>query len=254
MDENHIKTKIERFRKITIDEVQDNFQDYIALDMVDAGEANYLIDDLSWYLYWLDVVKEITDFMNYLIVEHHAGKKHYRDYLLECIKFRQIVDKELMNNPHFNSEEVAVEMGGEIYSPKTESVEQDFIHILGDDSKREMLIGNLFKELNVKGFIDVAFDEFAKHFLSSTDETPKIRWYGTEVQITSLFLNLVYQGIIDRSYEYRIPSTIPKHFINKKGNEFNDRQLRVSLSRVRGGDVDHLIAEIVELVKGVNQN
>ena len=47
MDENHIKTKIERFRKITIDEVQDNFQDYIALDMVDAGEANYLIDDLS---------------------------------------------------------------------------------------------------------------------------------------------------------------------------------------------------------------
>ena len=253
MNEDEIKSEIERFRKMVVDEVEEYFRDYVVMDMLEAGEANYLIDDLSWYLHWLSITRDLTRFMNQIIGEHYEGKKEYRQYLDECVKFRQIVDKELMSNPHFNPEEVSVEMEGGIYEGHKKDEKQDFINVLGDQSKRESKLSTLHRELSSKGLIDITLEDFSIHFNSYNGDREKIKWFGTEVQITALFVNLVYKGVIDRSYEYRIPSTIPNHFNNKKEQEFKDRQLRVALSRVRSGDVDHLISDIVELVESLTE-
>jgi hypothetical protein len=144
-------------------------------------------------------------------------------------------------------------MVGGIFEGHKENEKHDFINVLGDQRKRESILSTLHGGLSSKGFIDITLEDLSAHYYSYNGNREKIIWYGTEAQITALFLNLVFKGIIDRSYEYRIPSTIPIHFINKKGKDFKDRQLRVSLSHVRAGDVDHLISDIVELVESLSE-
>jgi len=246
MKDDYIKDQIAMFKDFIIENPDNHFQEYLVMDMLEAGEV-YLIDDYSWYIHWLDVLRDFSMFMDNLIQDHYNGHKEYRDYIKECVQLKQILDKKLIENPHFNLEEVEAEMRGEFYDDKEEE-KQDYITIRGDKEKSEKIGELLYNLLSNKGFIDISFETFSKHFTVYSGNIEKIKWCGTEVQITALFLNLVYKGIIDRSYEYRIPSTIPKHFINKWGKEYNDRQLRVSLSRVRSGDVDHLIKEIILIV------
>jgi hypothetical protein len=251
MDTKHIESEIKRFRDIIVENRDDHFQEYIVMDMLDAGEP-YLIDDLNWYYHWLDVLRDLSQLMDNLIQEHYDGHKEYISYIKECVQLKQILDKDLLENPNYNPDEVVAEMRGELFIEDQEE-RQDFIRIRVETDKSQKIIKSLYNQLNNKGFINPSLNEFTEHFNPSSKSRENIQWYGTEVQITALFLNLVYHGIIDRSYEYRIPSTISIHFINKKGKAFSDHQLRVSLSRVRSGDVDHLISEIVEMVEGLTE-
>jgi len=145
-----------------------------------------------------------------------------------------------------------LEAGGTIPGKASES-KLDAINIIGDNHRIESILNDLHKSLSKKGFTNISLIEFSHHFKDYQGDRKLIQWFGTEAQITSLFQNLVSKGVIDRSYEYRIPSTIPIHFINKKEQEFKDRQLRVSLSRVRSGDVDHLVGDIVEIVESLTE-
>jgi len=54
---------------------------------------------------------------------------------------------------------------------------------------------------------------------------------------------------VNKSLQYRKYRIIVEHFINKKGKEFRDKQLAVSLSRINDKNSHHLFQDIIDIVE-----
>ena len=248
MDIEWVKSKLEQLKEKVVSKRDYHFREFILEDIFDAGEVDYIVGDNEWYLYWMSRANDIKGLLDYMISKYNSKLKGHDKLLNDCMEIKLIIDKNLKENPYYIEEEVLADMGVEVEGEPL----HNYLNIPNEE-KKEVLVTSLLNALSNKGYIKNNQPDFIKHFNPYSGNLSKIQWYGTEVQITALFLYLVKKGVIDRSYEYRIPSTIPNHFINKKGKDFNDRQLRVSLSRVRSGDVDHLIGIIVKLVEELTE-
>lgn len=209
----------------------------------------------------------LEEFIDYLHTNVSPSSTSTYFAKVKCALSESVKDKILIQNPSFFVDPIRVPQASREYLTIEEIQRINDIDFHNDVVKRAFLFScfsglrygdistlkwSQIQETNFNGN-GKSFDEYAKHFQIFTGERDRIQWHGTEVHITALFLNLVRNGIIERSYEYKIPGTIPIHSINKRGKDFKDRQLRVSLSKVRSGDVDHLISEIVELVNSLTE-
>ena len=86
------------------------------------------------------------------------------------------------------------------------------------------------------------------------NQIEKIKWEGTEKEIISLFILLQRSGLIkdfeiDEKYQWNI---IPKHFINKKNEDFNKDQLNVVYQNDVNDKEPHSKSHIVSNVKWIH--
>lgn len=111
----------------------------------------------------------------------------------------------------------------EIHNPFNRNRDDSFV--INPKLNRNKFIETLFKSLKDYNFISTSKQKFITIFEDTFYPTNKIQWKGTELQITTLFSNLIDLGYFDvetNNYKYKLIST---YFINKRGNDFRPKQL-----------------------------
>ena len=123
------------------------------------------------------------------------------------------------------------------------------IPLMGNDAISKKVIKELHTQLRNRGFINNSINEFSHHFEAIRGEINKTQWLGTEKEIIGLFHLMIEKAIIPKSHRYKKANLIAYHFLNKKGGEFQKRQLGVGLSRVSSGTEDHLFIDMINIVE-----
>lgn len=98
------------------------------------------------------------------------------------------------------------------------------ITIIDNENNIKKIIRVLFDAFNKK-FIHCSLEIFERHFFNNGTTFNKLRWLGTEPQIILFWEAMKSASFIDN--EIDIPDLIVRHFINKKGEQFKIKQLRV---------------------------
>jgi len=246
MNEAEIKKKIELLTEMVITKVDYHFHECVLEDILDCGQVEYLIDEVSWQLYWLDVAHSLNDLMNELISYWFDVKKDFRDYLLECVKIKTIVDEKLKK---FDKNEVFEDLGYEI---NREVSNKNFVVRVTND-EMTVFIQNLYKQLYTNSLIDIDFEEFIPHFDKYTSSQTKIKWFGTEIELVSLFNILINKGVFKQPHKSNYLKMITHHFLNKNGKTLNNRQLSVSQSKLYNEKLYQRIINIINELS-INKN
>lgn len=244
-----IKKELDLLTEMAISNVDFHFHNYVLEDILECGQVEYIIDNQSWLLYWVDISERLNNLMNKLIIDYLNGvKDHYSD-LQECTRIKTIIDKKLIENPEFDTNEVFDFLGFELNKNQNSKL----INVAGSNESKSSIINNLYHLLSDKGYIEIEINEFNLHFKDSSDSLHKIKWLGTEVQLVGLFNKLIEKKVIPRFYQFNYLKLITYHFVNKNGKAFNEKQLSVSRSKLLNIE---LFEEIVCIVNelAINRN
>ncbi|WP_400070392.1 hypothetical protein [Zobellia russellii] len=189
-EERLIYKRLEDFYEVSSDydtRVPDEFY-YMELLIIDEDEVISLLDEIRYC------------------------DKTFHSLQYRLIKLKRIIDNRLANT----SEELIT-----IDSRKQRRIS----HFQLDSSINiKDFTDNLYGYLRKYHFIECLKDEFQSIF--ERGETKfKIKWLGTELELTSLINKLIEYNLLEKethSYKYHL---IAKYFINKRNNQFKEKQL-----------------------------
>jgi hypothetical protein len=244
-----IKKELELLNEMAVTKVDFHFHNNVLEDILECGQVEYLIDNVSWVLYWADVSEKINYLMNSLIVGYQNGHKSYYPYLMECTRIKSIIDKKLIDNPAYNEVEVKELLGFDV----NRNQHDNHLNVLGQNENRLIIIDKLHKLLINSGLIDIELSDFLSHFKVHSQPLAKIKWLGTEIQIVGMFTKLIEKAIFPNSYHYNYHKLITIHFINKYAKEFKVKQLAVTKTKITHLFLDEKIVNIVNALP-INRN
>lgn len=184
-----------------------HFSQLVIEDFYEGGYNDRIEDEFFYDEYFSRYENKVIDTL--LFLENDMSEES-QNFKLRLIKMKRVIDNYLSKIPK----------GVEINSFKHNRNSQFLINQELDKSKT---IENLHNQLYINKLIDSNFDDFKSHFNKNWDS--KIQWLGTELQIANLINLLVDKNILDKetqNFKYKL---ITSHFVNKKGNVFNVKQL-----------------------------
>jgi len=115
----------------------------------------------------------------------------------------------------------------------------------------EQLIKLLYDNLHDE-YIDDEYEQFERHFHKTQLEFQKSVWKGSEPEIAHLFKSLKDCNIIVSRDQNKL---IELHFLNKKGEPFKSKQLRVTHSKTTIENfpfINHLVKDLKKLALTFN--
>jgi hypothetical protein len=239
--------ELDLYKEMVITKVDYHFNEYVLTDILDCGQIEYLIDEQSWFLYWLDVAEQLNSTLDLMISEYQDGKKGLRPMLNEYVSLKTIVDKKILDNSEFNKAEVFEYLGFEL---EKDQLNRNF-SVVGSEDKKQKIIKRMHEKLSEYGKIDETLSDFRSHFIRSSSPNKKIKWLGTEIELVAFFNRLISKGIVSKAHQYNYLKTITIHFINKNDNAFKERQLGVSKSKIIN---EVLYADIIDIINDLSIN
>ena len=140
MNLNWVTTKLEGLKEKIVTKREFHFREFVLLDIFDVGKIDYIVGDFDWYLYWIDLAKDVKELLDYMIPEYVIEEKEHDRLLNEIMEMKLIVDKKLRANRHFK-EEVALEDMGIANFDQTDGssrkIKYDYISLLVPYKKKE---------------------------------------------------------------------------------------------------------------------
>lgn len=224
------------------DKVIDNFNywldDHITTDISEVGEVDYMITDFDEYLFCTGLEQELK-----FIIDDLISDGNNRDLLINFVGLKRILNKRMLQNPHYNEEDI-----DEIYGIEKGNKEniQTYIKINSSFHNSDEILGKLHSELKSNEYIDCTLSVFKSIFQESKEST-KVIWNGTILQLIGLIKLLQRKGFISRHSLTR-PKIAFNFFKSKKG-EYKLRSIQTTSSRVEKEELSY--EEIEELVEEI---
>ncbi len=229
---------LERKYKRLKDNIEDNFgywlDNYIANDISEAGEVDYLITEIDEYYFCLQLEQELKWCIDDLINSDN------KELLIKFVGLKRILNKKMINNKYYNDEDI-----NEIYGIVNENITiHNYIKLNSTIEKIENVTELLHKELLKTGFIECTFKEFNLLFNDSKNHN-KILWLGRQIDLLGLIFQLEKKSILSK--DNLTKSKIAFRYFKSKKGIFNKRSLEVKSSDVVEEEYKYqLIIDIID--------
>lgn len=207
MEFQEIKTLVEHFEDKIIINFEKHFNELVIMDFYEGGYNDRIEDEFFYDEYFEKYEKGVIDLL--LLIENEFSEE-YQDFKFRLIKMKRVIDNHLTKI-------------------KDDVVIEKFKHtrntqfLLNQNLNKETLINSLYNQLHNNKLIDISLEDFKNHFNDNWDI--KIKWLGTELQITNLINLLIKNDVLDKETSNSKYLLIKNHFVNKNNNSFNPKQL-----------------------------
>lgn len=205
MDFEEIKNQVEYLEDRVITNFEKYFS-YLVLEDFHSGGYNDRIADEFFYEEYFSRYEDAIRSLLLLIGNNFS--EEYADFELRLIKMKRVIDSKLLK-----SEETSD------ISVRNKRV---VTFLISDGIDKNLFISAFYNLLFDNKLIDINQDDFNLHF---NDDWNKIKWLGTEIQITNLISSLIDKKFLDPETNNSKYKLISAHFINKNGKPFNEKQL-----------------------------
>ena len=231
---------IEGKYKALKDKIIDNFDywldNYIAIDVYEAGQVDYLITKIDEYYFCLELEQELKFCIDDLI------GLDKNQLLIKFIGLKRIVNEKIIKNKYYNEEDI-----NEIYGIVNENITiHNYIKLNSTIEQIENITELLHKELLKTGFIECKLKEFNLLFNDSKNHN-KILWLGRQIDLLGLIFQLEKKSILSK--DNLTKSKIAFRYFKSKKGDFNKRSLEVKSSDVV--DEEYKYQPIIEIVNKI---
>lgn len=226
-----IKELVEYYEDRIIINFEKYFSQLVLMDFYEGGYNDRTEDEFYYEEYFSDYESEIV---NLLLRIEDEFDDNYQDFKIRLIKLKRVIDTKLSKaTPHLDVD----------YLLKRNKRNNQFLINIGIE--KEKFIQILHNQLHINKLIYTEYQEFKAHFNDNWGN--KIQWQGTEIQITNLFCSLIDEKYLDpetHNFKYKL---ISKHFLNKSGKSFIEKQLGTVYAEKRNTiPKDDVILKIIE--------
>ncbi len=231
MDAERLKKEIADLEEKVITKIDYHFNWYIMIDYSEIPDFHYLylIDDYDWYLYWIDVERDILGLLDYLIPVDDG----LIDETQNVLSMKRIVDKKLLELSDNDDNQIYIDL--DLIEDPNKRVEADSnyikLNVYGDDLDEAISI--FYSYLRSNGFISnnrtVSFD---RNFRQTDQVLEKMVWKKNMNQLVGMLKYLIQVGYIfgDPS---EIPAIIDKHFtIRRLSGSTNVESIQKTVAKV----------------------
>lgn len=187
-----------------------------------------------------DTIEGLSYFINRKIGGYRSSKS-FADAFYDKLSLRKIQKKEFEITPQLILDDAKeyikeVEL---IYNRSKNSIKG--IQLNYEDPK--YILNKLYETLYLDG-IDIDFDEFSKHFSDDYEHIKPIKWLLTQAAFVYLFNNIK----IRTDHKWKLLS---QHFINSKGNQFDNKQLCNVVSNLESVKNHRRIEKIRDFIENI---
>lgn len=202
-----VKKLVEYFEDRIIINFEKHFNQLVIMDFYEGGYNNRIEDEFFYDEYFEKYEKGVIDLL--LLIENEFSDE-YQDFKFRLIKMKRVIDNHLTKI----NDDVVIE---------------NFKHtrntqfLLNQNFNSENIINSLYNQLTINKLIDINLEDFKNHFNDIWNV--KIKWLGTELQITNLINLLIKNDILDKETSNNKYLLIKNHFVNKNNKTFNSKQL-----------------------------
>jgi hypothetical protein len=210
---------------------------YIMIDISEAGQVDYLITDIDEYYFCQELESELTFCINNLI------EKNKRELLIKFTELKRINNKRIISNSFYNEDDI-----NEIYGITNSSSKtiHPFICLHSRIKDSESLLRKLYDNLIQKGFLECNEGTFTSLF-KKTESITKVVWYGRLIDILGLINYFKINKII--SGDNLSNPKIAFNYFKTPSEDFKLRSLEVKNSYINQSDnisKYQLIIDIIE--------
>lgn len=191
------------------DRIKTNFDEHfnqlILEDFYDGGFEDRIEDNFFYHEYFTKYELGIIN----LLLEIETYNDEYKSFKIRLVTLKRIIDNKLLKYGNTDLSE-----------PKRNKRVESFL--INSNIDKPKFIQTFYDLLFENKLIDVNSNDFKTHF---SNDWSKMKWHGTEIQITNLFSNLVDKKILDPetgNFKYKLIAT---HFLNKNSKPFIEKQL-----------------------------
>jgi hypothetical protein len=230
MDKEKLKKDIADLEEKVITKIDYHFNWYIMIDYSEIPDFHYLylIDDYDWYLYWIDVERDILSLLDYLIPTDDG----LIDETQNVLSMKRIVDKkllelsdndhnqiyhdlEVMEDPNKKYSEVTNYLRFNIYQKDLDEVTSIFFSCLRENA---LISNNLTKA-------------FKRNFTSTDEPSEKIIWEKNLNQLAGMLKHLVQEALLFGVIN-DIPHWIINYFTFRKKVRMDYKTIRKTVDKV----------------------
>lgn len=236
MELEKIKNLVEYYEDKIVVNFEKNFNELVLMDFYEGGYDDRIEDEFFFEEYFSRYERDIV---NLLLEIEDSFESEFKGLKLRLIKMKRIIDN------HF----AKVSYSNNLDNHKNFRTTRKDRFLLYSKVDKENLIKILYSKLVENQLIDITEDLFRKHF--ENNWKGKIQWLGTELQLSNLIHLLIENKYLDSETKTSKHKLVATHFLNKKGNEFNPKQLGSVLSDKKETiATDDVILKIMDEVKG----
>ncbi|GAA3579703.1 hypothetical protein [Snuella lapsa] len=207
------------------EKIVDNFDywldSYIAIDISEAGEVDYLISDIDEYYFCISLEEELKFIIDALIDTSE------RELLIKFVGLKRALNRLLLANPHYNEED--------FYNDDSESTKSisPFIKLHPNIKNKEKTLNTLYQELKSGEYIDCTKMEFFSIFEMSNSQK-KVVWLRRQIDLLGLINCLEIKKII--SYDNLTKAKLAFTYFKAKNKDFPLRSLEVTSTKTLSND------------------
>ncbi|WP_299177110.1 hypothetical protein [uncultured Chryseobacterium sp.] len=207
MNSNEITKLVEYYEDKILTNFDTNFNELVLMDFYEGGFEDRIEDEFFYKEYFLRYEQGIIDLL--LSIEDKFDETT-QNLKLRLIKLKRIIDNKLAKSIKVDEN-------------KDFRVKRKSQFLLSQTIDKEEFVALLYSKLTDNKLIDIGINDFKKHFTLDWDS--KIQWLGTELQLTNLIFLLIKDKYLESETETFKHKLVCTHFINKRGNEFSEKQL-----------------------------
>ena len=203
MDISYLKKTIQELKECAIENFDENFNKYIETELRDGyadDPGYYVIEDLNYYLYWIDLAVQLKEPIIFLLNKISYDDEEYK-LLMECIQIKRVIDHNIIKykistNNLDNSQRISIseDIGydiEEMYPTKWEP-----FSITDKIKEKEEAIRMIYDFLRNKWkAVEVDFDTFKIHFQEGKTGTGLINW-NQQLQYLAFLYKQLFNGSI----------------------------------------------------------
>lgn len=241
MDINNIYEKINLIELKCLTEKEKHFSEFVATDYIEmmlifqqpsSQEHLYIIDDYDWYLYFLDVARDLNEIITLIISNELFKNSECRQYLNKAVNLKREIDKTLLNLSKGDKNRIYADLDLFFANPTIENKKNNnpFIKLNPKEVTPEETVKNLHKLLKRKGLISQDIESSFRNHFQKSGSNEFIVWEDNMTNLVRLMVYLSNQGFIVNKIP-SLPYLIITHFkLSEK--EFNQNSLKRTISKI----------------------
>ena len=223
-------------RNKVVDNFEQSLDEYIATDISEAGEVDYLITEIDEYYFCVTLEQELKFLIDDLI---NTSEK---ELLIKFTGLKRILNERLISNKYFNDDD--------FYNENLESTTSilSYIKLHPNIHNSKSLLQSLFDSLTKDEYINCSKNDFIKLFNESNNRD-KVVWLKTINEILGLLNQLKITKVISSTNPSI--SKLAFNFFKTSNSDFNIRSLEVKQSDINQENVSLKYQNLTEIVNNL---
>lgn len=211
-----------KYKKLK-EKIVDNFDywldNYIAIDISEAGKVDYIINEIDEYYFCLELEQELKFIIDELIYSSN------KELLIKYVNLKRILNNKIINNKYYKQEDL-----NNIYDIENkDDVAQYYIRLKSNIKNINKIKKALYNYLINERYIECPLKEFQELFVPS-NKNKQIIWLGRQIDLLGLIYLLEKKNIVSLNNFTKAKFALT-YFKSTKG-QYKLRSLEVKSSEI----------------------